>query len=109
MWLVCHEQAWMSVNCHPVLISLPAPLAITSALQVYTVQLYNPHQVPAEWSIKRPAVDSPKLRDWPFFVAEPCEGVMEPGARTNIRVTFTPQVRVHPFADRGRGRRFTMV
>jgi hypothetical protein len=58
---------------------------------VYTVQLQNPNQVPAEWSIKRPAVDSPKLRDWPFFAAEPAEGVLEPGARANIRVTFTPQ------------------
>jgi len=58
------------------------------------VQLHNPTQVAAEWGIKRPAVDSPKLRDWQFFVPEPPEGVLEPGARVNVRVTFTPQVRV---------------
>ena len=55
------------------------------------MQLHNPQQVPAEWSIKRPAVDSPKLRDWAFFVPEPAEGVLEPRARANLRVTFTPQ------------------
>lgn len=57
------------------------------------MQLRNPHAVAAEWSIKRPAVDSPKLRDWPFFAPEPAGGVLEPGARANIRVTFTPQAR----------------
>ena len=59
---------------------------------MYTVQLHNPHQVPAEWSIKRPAVDLPKLRDWAFFVADLAEGALQPGARANIRITFTPQV-----------------
>ena len=59
--------------------------------KVVTVQLRNPRQVPAEWSIKRPVVDSPKLHDWGFFVAEPAEGTLEPGGAANVRVTFTPQ------------------
>lgn len=54
------------------------------------MQLHNPREVPAEWSIKRPAVDSPKLRDWGLFVPEPAEGTLEPGARVNVKVTFTP-------------------
>ena len=68
---------------------------------MYTVQLHNPHQVAAEWSIKRPAVDSPKLRDGGCFAAEPVEGVLEPGGRTNIRVTFTPQVPLRAGAGGG--------
>lgn len=56
------------------------------------MQLHNPHRVHAEWSIKRPAVDSPKLRDWDCFMAQPAEGVLEPGARTNVSITFTPLV-----------------
>ena len=60
--------------------------------QIYTVQLHNPRKVPAEWSVKRPAVDSPKLRDWAYFVSQPAEGTLEPGGRTNIRVVFTPQL-----------------
>jgi hypothetical protein len=60
---------------------------------VFTVQLHNPHQVAAEWSIKKPAVESPKLRDWGFFVPSPAEGVLEPGARASLTVTFTPQAR----------------
>lgn len=61
-----------------------------SCLQVYTIQLTNSRQVPADWSIKKPAVDSPKLKDWQYFVAQPSEGVIEPGGATNIRVAFTP-------------------
>jgi len=48
-------------------------------LQVFTLRLHNPREVPAEWSIKRPAVDSPKLRDWGFFVPQPAESVLELG------------------------------
>lgn len=58
--------------------------------QVYTIQLHNPREVPAEWCIKRPAVDSPKLRDWASFVPEPAEGVLEPGATTKLKILFTP-------------------
>lgn len=59
-------------------------------MQVFTIQLHNPREVPAEWSIKRPAVDSPKLRDWGCFVPEPAEGVLDPGATTKLKVLFTP-------------------
>lgn len=59
-------------------------------LQVHTVRLHNPREVPAEWSIKKPAVDSPKLKDWAFFTAEPAEGMLEPGSSANVKVTFTP-------------------
>ncbi len=55
-----------------------------------TVQLHNQKQVPCEWSIKRPAVESVKTKDWTFFACEPCDGTLEPGARTNLKVTFTP-------------------
>lgn len=58
--------------------------------QVFTIQLRNGKEVPAEWAIKRPAVDSPKLRDWAFFSAEPAEGALEPGATCIVRVMFTP-------------------
>jgi hydrocephalus-inducing protein len=57
---------------------------------VFTIQLHNPREVPADWTIKRPAVDSPKLRDWGFFVPEPAEGTLEPGATTKLKVLFTP-------------------
>ena len=57
---------------------------------MFSLQLHNPREVPAEWSIKRPAVDSPKLRDWGFFVPQPSEGVLEPGASAVVKVTFTP-------------------
>lgn len=68
-------------------------------VQVFTVQLHNPCKVAAEWSIKRPAVDSPSLRDWGFFSPDPAEGVLEPGARANVRVTFTPVLgREQPYA-----------
>lgn len=62
----------------------------SQSIQVYTIQLHNPCEVPAEWSIKRPAVDSPKLRDWAFFAAEPSEGNLEPGCSTKLKVLFTP-------------------
>lgn len=58
--------------------------------QVFTIQLHNPREVPAEWTIKRPAVDSPKLRDWGCFVPEPAEGTLEPGATAKLKVLFTP-------------------
>lgn len=59
-------------------------------VQVFTIQLHNPCEVPADWVIKRPAVDSPKLRDWEFFAANPAEGTLEPGATTKLKVLFTP-------------------
>jgi hydrocephalus-inducing protein len=58
--------------------------------QVFTVRLHNPREVPAEWCVKRPAVDSPKLRDWAFFATEPAEGSLEPGATAKLKVVFTP-------------------
>ena len=78
-------------NAHPPHIQKAAPNK-RAPTQVFTVQLHNPHQVAAEWSIKKPAVESPKLRDWDFFAPSPAEGVLEPGARANLVVTFTPQV-----------------
>lgn len=57
---------------------------------MYTIQLHNPKEVPADWSIKRPAVDSPKLRDWDCFVPKPAEGTLEPGATAKLKVVFTP-------------------
>lgn len=66
---------------------------------MYTIELHNPCDVPAEWSVKRPAVDSPKLRDWAFFAAEPVEGTLEPGATAQLRVLFTPALgRDAPYA-----------
>lgn len=35
--------------------------------QVYTIQMHNPHQVNCEWGVKKPAVESPKLKDWDCF------------------------------------------
>jgi hypothetical protein len=72
------------------LLTLRCCMVLGVRLQVCTVQLHNPREVPAEWSIKRPAVDSPKLRDWGLFVPEPAEGCLEPGASVNVKVTFTP-------------------
>lgn len=54
------------------------------------MQLRNNREVPAEWSIKKPAVDSPKLKDWSFFVSDPAEDVLEPGTAVNVKITFTP-------------------
>jgi hypothetical protein len=48
----------------------------TAHCKVYTVQLHNQQPVPCEWSIKKPAVDSPKLKDWDFFVPEPSAGAL---------------------------------
>eukprot|EP00775_Hariotina_reticulata_P008964 gene8964-9139_t len=82
------------------LVVVPEVLATTTLLdfgevstghcKVFSLQLHNPREVPAEWSIKRPAVDSPKLRDWGFFVPQPAEGVLEPGESVVVKVTFTP-------------------
>jgi hypothetical protein len=128
-----------------------AALRLAHVAQVYTVQLHNARQVAAEWSIKKPAIESPKLKDWdhfkvrvhawharlfpaqpdighfavpvapslqlgslrmcmPFNCAsisgstthhqiEPTEGVLEPGVRMSLRVTFTPLLgREAPYA-----------
>jgi len=39
--------------------------------QVFTVQLQNRKEVAAEWSIKKPAIETAKLKDWNFFVVRP--------------------------------------
>lgn len=76
----------------PLCLHFPAclPACTHTYTQVYTIQLHNPREVPAEWCIKRPAVDSPKLRDWGCFVAEPSEGTLEAGATNKLKVMFTP-------------------
>jgi hydrocephalus-inducing protein len=56
----------------------------TAHCKVYTVQLHNQQPVPCEWSIKKPAVDSPKLKDWDFFVPEPSAGALLAAAVTLV-------------------------
>ncbi len=57
----------------------------TGQCKVFTVQLHNYKQVPAEFSIKKPA-EVIKAKDWQFFACEPLEGTVEPEQKLNLKV-----------------------
>ncbi|KAK9824158.1 hypothetical protein WJX72_008157 [[Myrmecia] bisecta] len=59
--------------------------------KVMMVQLHNPREVAAEWVIKKP-MEAGAAKDWPFFQCAPSEGVLAPGQRIFIKITFTPAV-----------------
>ena len=52
-----------------------------------TLSVYNPKEIPAEWAVKRPLEQA---KDWNFFVCEPAQGTLAPGARVQVQATFTP-------------------
>jgi hydrocephalus-inducing protein len=56
------------------------------------IQIYNPGCVPAEWQVRRPIQGA---GDWDFFKAQQESGVIQPGDRVNVQISFTPPTRGH--------------
>lgn len=56
--------------------------------KVMMVQVFNPKEVPSEWSIKKP-VEATKTKDWTFFQCEPQEGCLDPGESAVCKVLGT--------------------
>lgn len=50
-------------------------------------QLVNNGCVPSEWQVRRPIQGA---GDWDFFKCEPESGVIQPGQRVNVQISFVP-------------------
>jgi len=61
---------------------------ILNRCKMMYVQLHNPKEVPCEWSVGKQM--GPAAKDSKFFKVEPMSGVLAPGSRCNVEVTFTP-------------------
>jgi hydrocephalus-inducing protein len=63
---------------------------VVGQCRVVTVQLSNTSPVTSEWAIKHLALTGAMARAASRFSYEPNSGILRPGERQNVEVTFTP-------------------